>query len=377
MKRHFEIVSVHKWPFSTISASIGGIACAAYASTPPRNSLISLNLRKIAHFWIGNSSVPKNEIVDGHEISSRCKHILVAFAGIVLLLMSTGRLTAMECIQSEVLGSIAPAGVDQPSDVAIGPQGRVYLVDGVNNRIVVTDADGKPQFSFGRGGGGAGELQHPLGIDISKQGQVFIADTGNHRIQVFDPQGGFLYMFPLKTAPGEKPAAPVDVLALDRKSYLYISDRDNHKIRVHQQKGAFVFEWGGYGEVRGRFRYPGILAANQYNQIFVVDVLNTRIQEFDPDGNFINEIGTWGVSPGQLFRPKGVAVDKADRVFISDSFMGCVQVFTDLGGFLGVVCADGTKRNFTTPVGIAFDAENRLLVVEMRANAIRILKVSE
>jgi hypothetical protein len=28
-------------------------------------------------------------------------------------------------------------------------------------------------------------------------------------------------------------------------------------------------------------------------------------------------------------------------------------------------------------VGIAFDAENRLLVVEMRANAIRILKVSE
>jgi hypothetical protein len=35
-----------------------GIACAAYKSMPPRNSLISLNLRKIAHFWIGNVSVP-------------------------------------------------------------------------------------------------------------------------------------------------------------------------------------------------------------------------------------------------------------------------------------------------------------------------------
>jgi DNA-binding beta-propeller fold protein YncE len=305
------------------------------------------------------------------------KNVLATIAAVFLLLMPSGRVLAMRCIQSDVLGSIAPTGVDQPSDVAIGPQGRIYLVDGVNNRIVVTDADGKLQFTFGRGGGSAGELQHPMGIDISKQGHVFIADTGNHRIQVFDPQGGFVYMFPVKTAPGEKPAAPVDVLALDRKSYLYVADRANHKIKVHKQEGAFVFEWGGYGEVRGRFRYPGILAADQYNQIYAVDVLNTRIQQFDPDGNFITEISTWGVSPGELFRPKGVAVDKADRVFITDSFMGCIQVFTDLGGFLGVVCANGTKRNFTTPVGIAFDSENRLLVVEMRANTIRILKVSE
>jgi DNA-binding beta-propeller fold protein YncE len=309
--------------------------------------------------------------------SARDKIVPAMIAAVILLLMSAGRLLAMECIRSEVVGSIAPAGVDQPSDIAIGPQGRIYLVDGVNNRIVVTDADGTLQFTFGRSGGGAGELQHPMGIDISKKGQVFIADTGNHRIQVFDLQGRLLYMFPVKTAPGEKPAAPVDVLALDRKGYLYVTDKDNHKIKVHKQEGAFVFEWGGFGEVRGRFRYPGILAANQYNQIFVVDILNTRVQVFDPDGKFITEISTWGVSPGELFRPKGVAVDKADRVFITDSFMGCIQVFTDVGGFLGVVCANGTKRNFTTPVGIAFDAENRLHVVEMRANAIRMLRVSE
>jgi hypothetical protein len=37
---------------------VGGIACAAYMSTPPRNPLISLNLQKIAYFWIGNLLVP-------------------------------------------------------------------------------------------------------------------------------------------------------------------------------------------------------------------------------------------------------------------------------------------------------------------------------
>jgi DNA-binding beta-propeller fold protein YncE len=309
--------------------------------------------------------------------NTKYKHILGLIAAVILLLLPAQRLLAMECIQSQVLGAIAPAGVDQPSDIAVGPRGRIYLVDGVNNRIVVTDANGKLQFTFGRTGSGAGELQHPMGIDISKKGQVFIADTGNHRIQVFNLQGVFLYLFPVKTSPGEKSAAPVDVLALDRKSYLYIADKDNHKIKVHKQKGAFVFEWGGFGEEHSQFRYPGILAVNQYNQIFVVDVLNTRVQVFDPDGNFISEIGNWGVGPGQLFRPKGVAIDNGDRVFISDSFIGCIQVFTDLGGFLGVVCANSEKRNFTTPVGLAFDAKNRLLVVEMRANRIRMVKVAQ
>jgi sugar lactone lactonase YvrE len=112
------------------------------------------------------------------------KNILAAIAAVVLLLMPADRLLAMQ--------SIVPTGVDQPSDIAIGPNGRIYLVDGVNNRIVVTDAYGKLVFTFGRSGGNAGELKHPMGIDISKKGQVFIADTGNHRIQVFDPWGRFL-----------------------------------------------------------------------------------------------------------------------------------------------------------------------------------------
>lgn len=298
-------------------------------------------------------------------------------AALLLFLSSTGRVFSMECIRSDVLQTIQPGGVNQPSDVAVGPRGTLYLVDGVNNRVVVTGSDGTLQFTFGKKGSDPGELLHPLGIDISTDGKVFVADSGNHRVQVFSTEGEFLNKFPVKTSSGENPADPVDVLALDRKNYLYISDNDNHKIKVHTQDGAFVFEWGGFGEVRGKFRYPGMLAVNEYNQVFVVDVLNTRVQEFDPDGNFIREIGKWGVSPGELFKPKGVAIDKAGRVFISDSFMGCVQAFTDLGGFLGVVCENGNKREFTTPVGIAFDSENRLNVVEMRADRVRILKISE
>jgi DNA-binding beta-propeller fold protein YncE len=305
------------------------------------------------------------------------KLLLSSIAAAILIMISATLSFSMECLDSKVLKTLKPSGIDQPSDLAIGPKGNIYLVDGVNNRIAVMNGEGVLQFFFGKIGDRPGEFRYPMGIDIGKDGRIFIADTGNHRIQVFDPKGTFLYMFPVKSSPGEKPADPVDVLALERKSYLYVSDNDNHKIKVHQQDGAFVFEWGGFGESHGRFRYPGILAANEFNQVFVVDVLNTRIQKFDPDGNFIAEIGAWGVSPGELFKPKGVAVDNTGRIFITDSFMGCLQVFTDLGGFLGVVCENGTKREFTTPVGVVFDAHNRLHVVEMRANRIRVLKVAE
>ena len=295
---------------------------------------------------------------------------------IILPMLSPHPLTAMECLSSRIIRIIAPNGVDQPSDIAVGPQGFVYLVDGVNNRIVVTNEEGSPQFTFGTPGDKPGQFLHPMGIDISKTGQVFIADTGNHRIQVFDSQGRFRSQFPVKKSAGENPPAPVDVQALDRKNYIYISDKDNHKIKVHHPDGEFVFEWGGFGTVQGRFRYPGILAANEYNQILVVDVLNTRIQVFDPDGGFISDISGWGVTPGRVFRPKGVAVDHSGRVFISDSFLGCIQVFSDLGGFQGVVCDDARKRVLTTPVGMAFDARNRLYAVEMRANRISVIDVS-
>ena len=45
-----ELVSIHKSPFSAISASNCGFPCATYYRTSPRKPLFSLTLRKIAHF---------------------------------------------------------------------------------------------------------------------------------------------------------------------------------------------------------------------------------------------------------------------------------------------------------------------------------------
>ncbi len=302
--------------------------------------------------------------------------IPVCFIAVLYMLSIPTPSFSLDCINTKFLFDIKP-NPDQPSDLSIGPNGYIYLVDGVNNRIIVVDNKGRWKFAFGKMGSGKGQFRYPLGIDISKSGKVFIADSGNHRIQVFDLKGKFLYMFKVKSGPGEKPTDPVDVLASALNNFLYISDNNNHKIRTYRQNGAFDFEWGSFGEENEMFRYPGIMALNKFNEVFVVDILNTRVQKFTPHGEFISNMGSWGVLQGNLFRPKGVAIDKKSRVFISDSYMGVVQVFTDMGKFLGVICEKDKKRKFITPVGMVVDKKNRLLVVEMRANKITVLKILE
>ncbi|MEJ2232994.1 MAG: NHL repeat-containing protein [Syntrophobacterales bacterium] len=293
----------------------------------------------------------------------------------LFLLLLPANSYPLDCINSRFLLDINTTA-DQPSDISVGPKGDLYLVDGVNNRVIVFNRRGKTQFSFGKKGTGPGEFTQPLGIDISDQGEVFIADSGNHRIQVFDLKGSFLRMFTVRAGPQEKPSDPVDVLASPFKDYVYVSDNDNHKIRVYDKSGNFQFQWGKFGEGPGDFRYPGILAKNNNNEVYVVDVLNTRVQKFDPLGNYISDIGSWGVLQGQLFRPKGVAVDGRNRVFVSDSYMGLVQVFADFGRFLGVICESNNQKHFITPVGLFIDQKNDILyTVEMRKNKIHVTKI--
>jgi DNA-binding beta-propeller fold protein YncE len=299
------------------------------------------------------------------------------FLGLWVLLPSRASYSAA-CFPTEFVLDIE-TGADQPTDLAMAPDGRLYLVDGVNHRVIVLDGEGERKFTFGSKGDGKGKFNRPVGIDISRTGRVFISDTGNRRIQVFDLSGGFINMFPVKAGVGEKPSDPVDVLASGLKGNVFVSDNDNHKIRVYDQQGALQLEWGRFGEGPGMFRYPGIMAVDEFNHVYVVDVLNTRVQKFDPFGNFMTDIGSWGVLPGRLFRPKGVAIDKKNRIYVSDSYMGLIQVFAESGRFIGVLCEDDKrKRQFTTPVGMVIDNHrNRLHVVEMRANKVSVFRIPE
>ncbi len=263
-------------------------------------------------------------------------------------------------------------GLALPSDVAVGRDGRIYVVDSGNHRIAVFQRGGKRLFTFGSRGSGAGQMRDPVGIGIDLSGQVYVADKGNHRVQIFSADGAYARALAVKV--GGKDVAPVDVAVDAAGKTVYVTGNSNHKVMAFSPDGRLLYQWGGEGVNRGEFRYPATVAVGTDGRVYVVDVLNTRVQVRDPDGSFY-AVGEWGVLPGQLFRPKGVALDRHGRVYVSDSYLDVVQVFNSAYQFLYVLGSGGKPQPLIAAAGITIDADNRLYVAEMLKHRVAVFEL--
>ena len=94
---------------------------------------------------------------------------------------------------------VAGAGPDTfngPCDVAIAPNGDIFVADGhgndTNARVVKFTKDGKFIKAWGKKGSGPGEFDTLHSIAMDSKGRIFIADRGNSRIQIFDQDGKFM-----------------------------------------------------------------------------------------------------------------------------------------------------------------------------------------
>ena len=267
--------------------------------------------------------------------------------------------------------------LNQPSDVAVSKDGRIYVVDGVNSKIRIFDPGGQLVSSIGGLGAKNGQLRFPLGIDLDGSGTVYVADAGNHRVQFFSPQGNFIAKIDLP--PGKtKPADPTDVAVDEARKRCYVVDNDNHRILVYDLTNLkLIGTYGAPGSEKRNFNYPFLMALDKNSYLYVVEVINTRVQILNPEGLFVNFIGGWGVDEGEFYRPKGVTLDKQNRVYVSDSYLGVIQVFDATGSFYAVLGDPQTKKvkKFKTPVGLFIDHLNRLYVVEMLANKVSVFNL--
>ena len=263
---------------------------------------------------------------------------------------------------------------NQPTEVAIGKKGRVYILDGANNQLKIFNSKGVFDQAIGRAGEGNGEFLGPVGMDIDERGHVYVADTGNRRIQIFNGTGDYLRKIDLT----RWQARPVEVKVLQGTNRIYVCDADNHRILCFNPDGSFRFAWGELGERPGDLRFPGTMAVDRNGEIYVVDILNGRVQVFDSMGKNPRQIGELGVLPGQLFRPKGIAIDDRSRIYVSDSYTGVIQVFDQAGQLRGILAGENEAfLRLTTPLGMAIDAGRRLFVVQSTLNMVSVFRLGD
>lgn len=102
-------------------------------------------------------------------------------------------------IGKEGVGGRGPYLFDQPTGVAIAPNGDIFVSDGHSGnksnsgRVVKYSRDGKFIKEWGQRGAEPGNFADPHDIYVGgSKGYVYVADRQNNRIQVFDQDGTFI-----------------------------------------------------------------------------------------------------------------------------------------------------------------------------------------
>lgn len=155
----------------------------------------------------------------------------------------------------------------------------------------------------------ASELYGPRGVAISEDGRVWVADTGNHRVVVYDG----LLQNPQKIgrkgpAPGEF-SSPVGIAAAP-DGRIYVADTGNRRIQI----------LGPDGQARGSFAFPGWgesvepqLLVDSDGALYATDPAGGAVLMFDSSGRLGTRI-TADEAGRKLEKPTGLALDPKDRI---------------------------------------------------------------
>ncbi len=217
-----------------------------------------------------------------------------------------------------------------PMGLAITAQGKVLIADSGNHRIQVAAGwadglDGLIGQTVASLGGESG-LAEPTDVAVGGDGRVYVVDAGKRRIVVLDAEGRQLAEWKTAGEDGRTFAGPT-AIEVSPAGRIYVTDTYADRVVELDAAGRFRAAWGEHGEGAGQLSRPHGLALDLKGNVYVVDSHNHRVQVFDLAGRFKGSFGSKGSGFGQLLYPHGVAVDDRDRVYVTDAGNHRVQVF--------------------------------------------------
>jgi predicted membrane-bound mannosyltransferase/DNA-binding beta-propeller fold protein YncE len=285
----------------------------------------------------------------------------------------------------------ASGDLNTPRDIAVAPDGSLYVADSLNHRIEHFDATGNLLQAFGEVSPGCpyattpppnvpiGTFCEPWGVAVSPDGQwIYVADTWNHRIQKFSASGT-----PIKAwgTPNYDPVSsgPFGLwgprgIAVDSLGHVLVADTGNKRIIVYDADGNFISQFGGGGAAAGQFDEPVGLAFDTQGNLYVADTWNQRIQVFAPNADKTTytpsvqwDIAGWASQ--SLDNKPYLAIDQQGHIFTTDPDSFRVLEFTTAGEFVHAWGENGTgPGNFGLPSGIAVDSQGRVWVSDAGNN---------
>ncbi len=148
-----------------------------------------------------------------------------------------------------------------PHKMSVDKEGNLWVADAGGHQVFKLNQDGKILLILGKkgvAGPGLDQFDAPTDVAIAPNGDIFVADghsgggmaTGNARIMKFDKDGKFIKTWGRKgMGPGEFDV--IHTLAFDSQGRLFVGDRQNNRIQIFDQNGKFIAQWFQFGRPSG------------------------------------------------------------------------------------------------------------------------------
>ncbi|NUN70321.1 MAG: SMP-30/gluconolactonase/LRE family protein [Bacteroidetes bacterium] len=330
-------------------------------------------------------------------------------------------------------GGISATSMNNPNSVVVDAQGRLWVADRDNNRILRFDnasskassaaADGvlgQATFTTNKAGIAADSLNAPASLAVDKNGRLWVADRANNRILRFDAAAakangaaanGVLGQPDFVTRTSGTTASTMSApwgVAADASGRVWVADRSNSRVlrfdsAATRANGAAAngvlgqanFTSSAYAKTQGGLGEPRGVAVDLRGRLYVADEGNTRIMVYDAaagkaDGaladyvigqaDFVSDVSANPPTANSLNYPISLCVDPmASYLWVPDIYnhrilrylVGPPSAFAVLGTNNLTTNTDWTNptdSTFAEPASVAIDPTTGKIFVADRDN---------
>lgn len=250
------------------------------------------------------------------------------------------------------------------ADVAVSPDGSVYILDSSACAVHVFSPDGKFVCSLGKRGDQPGDMRLPTALAMDLQGNFYVSDYTRRKIIKFARSREFVAEFDVNGQLG----TPVGVRYIRRSNALAVLERQPHKVRIISTTGKLIREFAKPENELGVIADPEQIAVSHTGEIFLVCENGEVIRRYSERGEFLGKMGG-----EKLANVSSFSVTPEGGLYLLDSAAGHVW-FVDRDGWVksrfGGIGSNAGQ--FQSASAVCSDVEGNAYVLDETAR--RILK---